>query len=65
MEFDLPLDRSGPDLCDEMKFFNQRYDDAVFQQRVDEGRCGNCGAFDGPDHRCPEVVLIEWEEPDD
>lgn len=34
-------------------WYDQRYDDAVWAQRVEEGRCGNCGAFDGPDHRCP------------
>lgn len=34
----------------------ERLADALFAARTKEGRCGNCGAFDGPTHRCPEVA---------
>lgn len=36
-------------------WWDERLTDAVFAERVKEGRCGHCGAFDGPDHRCPTV----------
>lgn len=36
-----------------MDWFTQRHDDAIWAARVEEGRCGNCGAYDGPTHRCP------------
>ena len=27
-------------------------------QREAEGRCGTCGAFNGPTHLCPNVTLL-------
>lgn len=32
--------------------------------RVAEGRCRNCGVFDGPTHRCPTVPvrLLGWHD---
>lgn len=28
----------------------------VKRLRRAEGRCERCGAFDGPDHRCPHLI---------
>ena len=36
-------------------WFEQRYEDAIWVAREKEGRCGNCGAFKGEDHRCPQI----------
>ena len=38
-------------------WWEERVAAALFAQRVKEGRCGNCGVFDGPTHRCPKVSL--------
>jgi hypothetical protein len=30
----------------------------IIQQRIKEGRCRKCGAFDGPTHRCPSISKV-------
>lgn len=39
-------------------WFWQRHDDALWAQREEEGRCGQCGAFDGPNHLCPHIQQL-------
>lgn len=41
-------------------FWHQRIEDAIFGERVKNGCCGNCGAYDGPTHQCPP--LPSWEK---
>ncbi len=35
------------------------YAEALFIERIKGGQCGNCGAYDGPTHRCPEMTATK------
>lgn len=33
------------------------------EEREAEGRCGTCGAFNGPDHECPHITKLRRTAP--
>jgi hypothetical protein len=45
--------RHMADVPDPDFWWDERLADALFAERVQQGRCGNCGVFNGPTHRCP------------
>jgi hypothetical protein len=38
-----------------------------YAKRIKQGRCGYCGAFDGPEHKCPwliqDAIEADWSKP--